>query len=204
MKLNCIIDTCSYINLGSSSFGSKTLLGCLYNHVKLKYPTEVNNEIVDHYNNELPSYLRRRRGILNPSKYTTNNYETRMLGRVLPIRRVGGNKGEVDCFLLAIDQIHHFKSAGVILITDDLNAQRGILNEWIESFPALKIWNSLDVILFLYAEKVIPSSDIATDMLKYIVAQSAPPLAQRTQQKTQEMIKSVILYKSRLDKISKF
>jgi hypothetical protein len=204
MKLSCIIDACSYINLGSSSFGKKTILNYLDNHVNLKYPSEVNLEILDHYNRTLPTFLRRRRGIINPSKYSTSEYEKRMLGKSLPRRKKGGNKGEVDCFLLSIDQIHYFKKAGVIFITDDMTALRGILNEWIESFPGLSVWSSLDVILFLYMEKVIPSADIALDMIKNIVSLTAPSLINRTPEKTQEMIKSIQKYQSRITKIAKF
>jgi len=159
-------------------------------------------EIRDHSDKGIPQFIQRDSLKLNTVKHSMNEYERRMLGKVLPSRRSGGNKGEIDNFLLAVDQVHHIKKNSSIFITDDENALNGNLNGWVEAFPAIKIWSSYEVILFLYSEKIIPSKDIALDLLKQLIATKAPRPADRSEKTTNKLIKILAVYNKRIENIS--
>jgi hypothetical protein len=203
MKLNCIIDTCSCVYLSIANFQQKSLLKHLSDNVNINFSKEVSLEISDHKDKGLPKFIQNKKLILKPIRHSIEEYETRLIGKVLPSRRKKGNKGEIDNFVVSIDQVHHIKKGVIIFITDDTNAINGNLNIWMESFPGLKYWSSYDVVLYLYAEKVIPSKDIASDMIKDIIATSSPKGAERTLAVTKKYTNIFKIYTQRIDYISK-
>ena len=103
---------------------------------------------------------------MKPQKQNVSAYQIKMLGRSLPSRKPGGSRGEVDNFIIAVDQLHHIKKGAMIYITDDTKAINGIIGDWLPSFPGIQCWTSYDVLLFLYARQIIPSKDIAIEMLR--------------------------------------
>lgn len=203
MKLNCIIDTCSCIYLSYAEFQQSTLLRHLHNVANLNYSKEVYLEIQDHKDKGLPAFIQNQRLILKTLKYSMDDYEMRMLARVLPSRKKKGSKGEIDNFLLTIDQLHHMKKGAVVFITDDETAINGILQAWLPSFPALKLWSSYEVVLYLYAEKVIPSKDIAVEMIKDLIATTAPKISDRSENTTKKLTAQLKTYNHRIENISK-
>lgn len=209
MTINCIIDTCSCICLSNSEFNQKTLLELLHKKVSLNYSKEIHVELRDHKDKNLPKFIHDERLRKKTRKYPMDEYERRMLGNVLISRVKKGDKGEIDNFLLSVDQIHHTKINSLIFITDDKKALRGVLADWITCFPAIKIWSSFEVILYLYAESVIPSKDIAVEKIKDIIFFTAPSLADRKQKTPEELNKTsqalIALtkdYSNRIEKIS--
>jgi hypothetical protein len=126
-----------------------------------------------------------------------------MVEKLLSSRTHGNNKGEIDNFAVSIDQVHHLKVNPIIYITDDKKALRGLLSDFFPAFPALSVWTSLDVVLYLYAENIIPSKDIAMEMIQSIVSFSAPAPADRSQTTTDELIKTRKNYTKRIEVISK-
>ncbi len=204
MKLNCIIDTCTCINLSNTEFKQKKVIDYLNSIASLNFSNEVYIELKDHKSKNLPKYIHNKARKLVTKKHSMNEYERRMVGKVLPSRAKKGNKGEIDNFLTSIDQIHHFKKSNVIFITDDLKAINGIIGQdWLPSFPAIILWSSYDVILHLYAEKIIPSKDIANDLVQDIINFTAPPLENRSDKTTSERLKIKVAYQKRIENISK-
>src|ERR1700722_17860595 len=131
MKLNCIIDTCSCLCLDNAGFQQNSLLKYLNDTSSPNYSNEVHVELRDHSDKGLPQFIHDKKRRLGPIKFTMNEYERRMIGKVLTSRASGNNKGEVDNFIVSVDQLHHFKKNSVIFITDDKKALRGILSDWI-------------------------------------------------------------------------
>ncbi|MHB1178599.1 MAG: hypothetical protein ACYCZO_09740 [Daejeonella sp.] len=159
-------------------------------------------EIVDHKDKGLPPFIQSRKLILKPVRYTVDQYEVKMLGKTLPTRRKKGDKGEVDNFIVAIDQVHQIKRGVLIYITDDGSALKGILNVWMDAFPAIKYWSSYDVVLYLYAENIIPSKDVAVEMIKDVIAASAPKIGERSQKVTDKLTQILKSYNQRIEHIS--
>lgn len=204
MKLNCIIDTCTCINLSNTEFKQKKLLDYLNAISILNFSQEVFKELNDHKSKNLPRYIFNKKRNLVTKRYSIRDYEKRMVGRALVSRVKGGNKGEIDNFITAIDQIHHFKKSNVIFITDDNKAINGMIGQdWIPSFPGVNLWSSYDVILYLYAEKIIPSKEIANDLIQDIIKFTSPPLEERSDKTTNERMKIKVRYQKCIDNISK-
>lgn len=201
MRFSCLIDTCSCIYLGQAEFQQKTLLKYLYDITKLIYSNEVSLEIRDHKKEGIPDFIDNTRLRLGPRKMSISMYEKKMLGKTLPSRKKGGNKGELNNLIIALDQIHHLKLNTSIFITDDKNAINGLLSGWLAAYPSIRLWTSFEVLLFLYAESIIPSIDIAYDLLQQLISIKAPPPNERSQKTTQELINIKASYSKRLQTI---
>lgn len=201
MKLNCIIDTCSSIALSNISLFQKGVLKFFNDKAYLSYCKEVGIEVRDHRDKNLPVFILNKAQSF--SRCAVEDYERKMLGHVLVSRAPKGNKGEIDNFLLSVDQIHQIKKNNVIYITDDKKALGGVLKDWLPSFPAISVWTSFEVILYLYAEKVIPSKDVANDLIQDLINFTSPRPGERSDSTTQELMKLKKQYGSRLDMISK-
>ncbi|KMQ61152.1 hypothetical protein ACM40_15775 [Chryseobacterium sp. BLS98] len=203
MKLNCIIDTCTCIALSNTEFKQKRVLDHLNNIAVLNFSPEVHIELRDHSDKNLPKFIHNKSRKLGTSKHSISEYERRMLGKTLTSRAKKGNKGEIDNFLVSVDQIHTFKKNNVIYITDDKKALNGVLEEWAPCFPVISVWTSYEVILYLYAEKIIPSKDIANDLIQDIINFTAPKPAERSPKTTSEIMSLKVSYKNKIENISK-
>lgn len=203
MKLNCIIDTCSSITLSNVSFFQKAVLKFFNDKANLNYCKEVSIELRDHKDKDLPVFILNSQRVQSLRKCSIEEYERKMLGRVLVSRAPKGNKGEIDNFLLSVDQVHEIKKNSVIYITDDKKALGGILKDWLLSFPTISVWTSFEVILYLYAERVIPSKDVANDLIQDLINFTSPRSSERSVSTTQELMTLKKQYSSRLEMISK-
>lgn len=203
MKLNCIIDTNTCIHLSNTGFRQKTLLEYFNSKAFLCYSKEVHLELRDHKDKNLPAFIHNQKRKLPTGLYSISEYEKRLVGKQLLSRKKKGDKGEIDNFLVSVDQIHHFKKSNVIYITDDEKASNGFIKDWIGSFPTISFWTSYDVILFLYAERIIPSKDIAKDIMQDIINFSAPKPKDRSNKTTAKITKLKVLYIKRIELISK-
>jgi hypothetical protein len=85
------------------------------------------------------------------------------------------NKGEKHNFISALDFFLKENKRNLLFLIDDENALRGCLNEVKEAFPIMRIWNSFDVILFLYiiGSKSKFPFDIAREALRSLNAEMA-------------------------------
>ena len=201
MKFNCVIDTSSSIYLYRVHYNRKPLLTYLKSVVNLVISSEVSKEMTDHFIEGMPTIQERQKYITTVRRHSMPEYERRLFGRTYAAREK--NKGEIDNFVVAIDQMHHFRKIGFIFLTDDANCLRGILKDCMESFPTVRIWTSYEVVLFFYIEGIIPSIDLANDAIADLISSTAPALAARSQEFTQKLIKLRADYNSRLKTISK-
>lgn len=152
MKHTCYIDACSYINLSQDDcyVNGKTLLNLLSSEVNLRFSNEVNREISRHYTSLMPNSHQRASKIYklsNKKIKTYKDYEQRLFNRISGSKE--SDRGEKYNLIACLDDYLANKRVGLIYLTDDSKAIRGILNDPIFSFPIIQIWNSFDVILFL-------------------------------------------------------
>lgn len=167
-----IIDASSYINLSAYQYGEVTLLNVLDKTVTLRYSSTVNQEVAHHWANTMPDSLTRSAKIHRPKKYTAHDYEQILFDNISQTDR---DKGEKDNFAVAIDLFLTKKRTNLIFLTDDDKAieLNGCLYEVKSAFPIIKIWNSFDVVLFLYFVHKL-RLDIAEDALKDLNRQIIP------------------------------
>lgn len=204
MNIECVIDTCSCIILSNSEFQQQSLLRHLATRSNLVFSNEVLLELRDHrISKNLPALLFQGNKVRGTRKYSIDAYETRIIGKILVSRDHGNNKGEIDNFAVAIDQINHLKQRALIYITDDKKAMNTFLKELGPAFPTISIWTSFDVVLFLYADNIIPSKDIALDMIQSLIAYTAPKPADRSEKTTDELQRLKQSYTKRIESISK-
>jgi len=207
MKFTCFIDASSYINLSIDDcyLNGKTLLNILESHTTIKFSSKVNYEISRHHNPKMPSSLSRSSKVYRLSHRrigTYIKYEENLFDIVST--STGNNIGEKHNLAALIDCYLQNKTKGLIYLTDDQKALRGILNEPISSFPICQIWNSFDVILYLYLENKHFDVDIAKSAvrtLNAIISKNQNP--QTDPRKTQERLKVFKDYNIRLDRIKK-
>lgn len=204
MKFTCFIDTCSYVNLAQDDcyLNGQTLLDLFHKEVTVKYSHEVNNEISRHYTTLMPESAKRQSRVYKIQHKrikTFKEYEDRLFDQV----SVSGdkNRGEKHNLAALIDSFITENKIGLIYLTDDDNAIRGVLNESLNSFPVCQVWNSFDVVLFLFMNCKHFGKDFAKSAIKDISAillQGHTP--QTSHQKTNERIK---IYKSYIDKLER-
>ena len=207
IRITCIIDTSSYINLSheDSYAVGKTLLSLLSEKINIKFSSEVNREISRHHTALMPSSTERSAKVyrLSCKKIKTyKEYESRLFDQVS--QRGDANIGEKHNLIVALDNYLNKRTKGLIFLTDDQKAMNGILNEAVHSFPLYQIWNSFDVILFLYIEHKLFDRDFAMNAIRDINAEIAKAnLPNTNHKKVEERLKVFKTYMSRLERISK-
>jgi hypothetical protein len=203
MKIDCIIDTSSCIVLSNSEFLQTSLLTHFSKRSNFQFSHEVELELRDHRDKNLPSFLFRGNKIVNTRLFSMDNYEKRMVGKTLISRAHGNNKGEIDNYAVTLDQIHHIKRGALVYITDDKKAINSFASLYTEAFPAISLWTSFDVLLFMYADSLIPSRDIALEMLQSLIYFTSRDMGNHTEKTTNELTKKRVTYTKRIDLISK-
>jgi hypothetical protein len=189
---------------------STTLLHLLHDKAKVRFSPEVNYEINKHQNDRIPQteiYFKdvipspneRSNNVYRTSKYTYPEYERRLWNEELP--RENGNKGEKHNLIAGVDDFMTNGTKELIFVTDDHSALKGILNGVIGAFPVLKIWNSFDVVLYLYLDHKQFTVAMASDAISDIDAKSATNDERMSPAKTQERIKRRTTYLRYLEKI---
>ncbi|WP_218126636.1 hypothetical protein [Siphonobacter aquaeclarae] len=173
----------------------------MFDNAALTFSNEVHIEIMDHQNKGIEKIIQNKKLVRHPSRQNIDSYEQRLLSKRLPSRAPGGSKGEVDNYIVAVDLSHHLKRGITIYISDDEKALNGTLSDWKLAFPCIHFWTSCDVVLFLYANNIIPSKDIARDMIKDILSVSAPPQEKRSVKTTGNIVNRTVKYNSLIDKI---
>lgn len=187
-----IVDASSYINLSAYEYRFGTLLSVLNRIVTLRYSSTVNQEISRHWNFDMPDPLERSNKIYYPRRFTEDGYEQRLFDQVSQTTR---NKGEKDNFAVTIDIFLEERKRNLVFLTDDDNALalNGILNEVKRAFPIVNIWNSFDVVLFLYfVERKKFPFEVAKEAIRTLNRQMLPndpamdPIKMKERQKNLE------------------
>jgi len=207
MKYTCFIDACSYVNLAHDDcyVNGKTLLDLLGKEITLKFSHEVNNEIARHYTSLMPNSSKRSSKVYrlkNKKIKTYKEYENRLFDSIS--KSGDKNRGEKHNLAAMIDSFISENKIGLIYLTDDNNALRGVLNNSINCFPVYQIWNSYDVILFLYIKHKYFIKDFAQEAIRNISAEFAKSNSPQTSpDKTNQRIMIYKSYMDRLDRIHK-
>lgn len=197
-----VIDASSYINLSAIEYAFGTLLNMLAKQVIIQVSSTVNQEIVRHSTSNIPDSLRRSSQIHYPEKYNRVQYEQRLFDQIGLTER---NRGEKDNFAIALDLFIIKRKSILIFLTDDDIALDGILDEVKNAFPIVKIWNSFDVILFLYFlnKKLFPlemAQRALNDLHKQTIPASDPNM---NREKMREKLKRQSRYFKYLDRVAK-
>jgi hypothetical protein len=165
INFTCVIDTCSFVNLTLFEFNRGTLLDLLKEKANIKLSSEVHRiEIPNHENDLMPSKDHRVNFVHKMAKYSYPEYERRLFGGNEP--REKGDKGEKDNLSVALDMFITKRTKGIVYLTDDYTALRKCLSPQIYSFPLYQIWNSFDVILYLYIDHKIFTKELAIAALR--------------------------------------
>lgn len=187
IKFTCFTDTCSYINLTAFEYNRGTLLDLLRKNANVKICPEINKiEIPNHSNANTPKTNERINEVYYVKKFSYLDYE-KIIFNTENLPR-GSDKGEKDNFSGLIHNYLNNKTKGLIFLTDDNRALRSLFSELRCAFPVFKIWNSFDVVLFLYIDNVIISKDIAETALKTLNAAISVDNPQTSKTKTQQRI----------------
>ena len=203
MKINCIIDTNSCVYLSKVLYLQKSLLKHLSTKANLNYSPEVSKELIDHRPKGIETLMYKANNKTTTARFTIDNYEVRMIVKKSPSRQPTGNKGEIDNFVLSVDQIHHVKKNSIMFITDDKKAMNGVLSDWLGVFPVISFWNSFDVILYLYGEGIIKTRDDAFGLIRSVISISAPKVTDRSEKYTTTITKTYSEYGFKLDQVKK-
>jgi len=209
MKATCFIDASSYIYLTQDDkYVGETLLSLLSKEVTIRFCNEVNLEISRHSNSNMPSAEKRMSKVYNLNGFkrvnTYEEYESRLFDS---ISKIGDkNRGEKHNLVAALDfdLCKKGRTGGIIFLTDDQKAVKTVLEEQLGAFPILNIWDSFDVILFLYFRNKDFTFDIAGAAFRDINATLAKNLSPETKlKKTQERLKKFEVYNKRLSRVKK-
>ncbi len=210
MKTTCIIDASSYINLNLMVTRLYNLFILFSNNVTIKFSKTVKNEIMRYYREKKKKIkikldpVKLDNHVHKSEKYPIKTYEKKLFNKVL--EKDEHNLGEKHNLAIIIDLFLINKNNNLIYIIDDFASLRGCLNPQINSFPIYRIWNSLDVVLFVYifnAKKgfTYQSAYYALRDLNQI---NAPDNPQTDPAKTQKRIQRLIKYIRFLDHIRNF
>ncbi|MCK4667323.1 hypothetical protein KAU33_11265 [Candidatus Dependentiae bacterium] len=202
IKYTCIIDTCSFVNLTLFEFNQGTLLDLLREKVNIKYSSEVHRiEIPNHYNELMPSREQRINYMYPPQRLSCSEYERRLFGSNEP--RINRNKGEKDNLSVIIDIFLTKKTKGLVFLTDDYKALRGCLNPQVFSFPLYQIWNSFDVIIYLYIDHKFFTKDLAIAAVRKLNSELAVDNPKMNKEKSRLFQERFYSYLTRIETVSK-
>jgi len=158
MKLNCIIDACSYIYLHQSKFnvGGKeyTLFSFFSKFITLMHSNVVNKEISNNFSDEGEAAMERskRNYKFKKRNYKLSDYDNKLFGGTILSSPPQKDRGEKANLAVGLDIIIRGNLNSVVYLSDDRKAisENSKLFEIFEAFPYFPIWTSFEVILFLY------------------------------------------------------
>ena len=194
-KFTCIVDTSSYINLTKYEFNQGTLLDRLIKNSAVKLSPYVNSaEIENHTNDNIPPIERRINHVYHPKKRSIAVYEQILFGEIL--KNGAPNKGEKDSIAILLDiLLTSNQRTCLVFLTDDYQSLRGCLHSVNKSLPFYIIWNSYDVVLYLYMFDKVFTESVAKEALKElhkITSTNDPNMDPKKNNKRIKMLRSYI------------
>ena len=155
MKLNVVLDACSYIYLHQSQFTisgkQKTLFAFFKDFVNLYQSQIVNSEISRNFRQGEKVIIRERRNHrFRKRKFKLDDYDSKLFEG--EIKSKSKDAGEKANLAVSIDLFHNEGKVGLIFLSDDKKAisENSSLSNIFNSFPCFPIWKSFEVVLFLY------------------------------------------------------
>ncbi len=199
-----IIDASSYINLSAFEYRFGTLLTVFAKEVTLRYSSTVNQEVAHHWDNNIPDTLSRSAKIHYLQKYAQDEYERRLFDE---IRDTSKDKGEKDNYAAALDLFFIKKKSDLVFLIDDEKALlEGCLGEVKLAFPIIRIWNSLDVVLFLYFlnRKIFPlevAESALQELHKRTIPKDDPNMDKEKMKERRKKHSKYLKYLQRIEKL---
>jgi hypothetical protein len=209
MKSTCFIDASSYIYLTQNdNYTGESLLSLLSKEITIKFCNEVNQEISRHSNSIMPPIDKRRNNVYKLNGYkrikTYKEYEIKLFDSISEYGESDRGEKQNLAAALDFDLLKKGRTGGIVFLTDDQKATENVLQEQLGAFPIFNVWDSFDVILFLYLRNKYFTSDLAIAAFRDINATLAKYLSPETKErKVQERIKKFKLYNDRLNRVGK-
>lgn len=148
-------DTSALINLCDVYVGSTHIINVLRDLFDIQVPPEIVQEIRRHkadflgFEDEFIQFARQTRHRF----YRQNDYESVLLNHFSPSGNPNRNRGERYICCLALYRVRKRSTGQIIVLIDDLRAQRGLLSWYDKHFKTLNPWTSLDLLMHIYLVK---------------------------------------------------
>ena len=146
-----IPDTSALINIRDAYIGETHIVDVLTQQFNVQVSREIPREVRRHkskLNNDaeqILQFVRQARRYF----YSEQVYEN-LIFTQSPAGNSERNRGERQNCALALYQVRRQYTGQVIMLTDDMNACRGLIAWYEERFKTTRTWSSLDLLLHLY------------------------------------------------------
>jgi len=171
----CVIDACSYIYLNQSSFNiggeDYTLFSLLNKLITIKQSETVSQEILKHFEKVTdPEDDIKRNNRSHNFRRPLKHYDDLLFNGT--IRSSSNDAGEKANLTVCIDIFNYKNNSQIVFLSDDVKALKNESNfrGIYDAFPYFLIWNSLDVILFIYYADKNFTYDLAKQTLQDLIA----------------------------------
>jgi hypothetical protein len=214
-KINCLIDSCSYIHLKKCELTwqkkDTDLLSVLSAHTKvsIKYSEAVHREIGNSKRDKIQN--------LGEHSISEDSYLNTLFEGKLKSPQ-SSDIGEKHNLIIGIDMFYQFHRL-LIFLSDDEPATDNQLKETFATFPYFVSWNSLDVVLFCYFTLYDKgfSKDLAQDAIRDLANlfydnqesqeiksknSKKVKITEPDNEKTAKIMRLLVLYSKRLELIS--
>jgi hypothetical protein len=148
----------------------------------------------------MPTTEIRSSNVIRPSRFSMNEYHKRIFDNE---STTNDNRGEKENLIILIDYYFNKKAKGIIYLIDDDKALNGFLSGIIHAFPFKAIWNSFDVILYLYIDHKEFTKELAISAISDLDAKLATNNIKMSPEKTQKRIQKRQRYINYIELISK-
>ena len=147
-----IPDTSSLINIHQVYVGQNHIIDVLNQLFHVQVSQEILREIrrhsdkLGHYDKSILQFVRQ----ASRSFPHEEDYENLILNKFSPNGNPNKNRGERYNCALALYFVRRQHASQVILLTDDMNAHRGLIKWYGGRFKTVKTWTSLELLLHIY------------------------------------------------------
>ena len=150
-----IPDTSSLINIHEVYVGQIHIIDVLNQLFNVQVSREIPHEIrrnkskLGNYGKPMLQFVRQTRRYFPHDQ----DYEDLIFNKFSPNGNPSKNRGERYNYALALWLVRRRCSGQVIMLTDDMNAQRGFIDWYRKYFKTTKTWTSLDLLMHIYLVK---------------------------------------------------
>lgn len=147
-----IPDTSSLINIHEVYVGRTHIIDVLNQLFDVQVSREIPHEIrrnrdeLGCYDKQMLQFVRQARRYFHRDR----DYEKLLFNQFAPQGNPKKNRGERYNYALALWLVRRQCTGQVIMLTDDMNAQRGFVDWYGKHFRATKTWTSLDLLMHIY------------------------------------------------------
>ena len=146
-----IPDTSALINIHDVYVGQTHIIDVLAQQFDVQVSREIPHEVRRH-KNKLDSDAERMLQFVRQARryfHREQDYENLIFTRS-PAGNSARNRGERQNYALALYQVRRQYTGQVIMLTDDMNACRGLIAWYEKRFKTTQTWSSLELLMHLY------------------------------------------------------